>query len=52
MKIGFVKAWYRCVRYPCCDFAYDPERGVLPPKRGKKDEKEDNKKDDKGNTIM
>ena len=56
MQTGFVKAWFRCVRYACSDFAYDPDRGVLPPKpdrgvlppkRGKKDDKQDDKKDDK-----
>ena len=28
---GFSKCWYRCVRFPACDFAWDADRG-LPPK--------------------
>ena len=55
---GFSKCWYRCVRFPACDFAWDAERGLLPPKppsgssrcrRADKDDKDgkDAKKDGK-----
>ena len=26
---GFIKCWYRCVRFPACDFAWDADRAVF-----------------------